>query len=195
MVLSSKEESMAKALVLRAITGPQAGQRHVLTARVSTIGTASSNDLVLHDRLLNPRHLEIRQVLERWFVVPLTGGSQAIALNGLSVTGQGRLNAGDSLTVGSVTYNVSFEDVVEREVGAQPASASGVPRLGEYFIRRGLLTAEQVAKVSERQATFERSGQRIQFGQVAHDMGFINRSQLDAALSDQRWDFNSRFSD
>jgi hypothetical protein len=187
---------MAKALVLRAITGSNAGQRHLLTARINTIGSASGNDLVLHDRLLGPRHIEIRQVLERWFVVPLAAGGQAVALNGLSVTGQSRLNAGDALTIGSVTYSVSFEDVAEREVGAaRPTNSNGVPRLGEYFIRRGLLTAEQVARISQRQAEQERYGNRLQFGQVAYDMGLINRSQLDAALADQRADFNDRFSD
>ena len=37
---------MAKALVLRAITGTNAGQRHTLSARVNTIGSAANNDLV-----------------------------------------------------------------------------------------------------------------------------------------------------
>ena len=57
-------------------------------------------------------------MLERWFVVPLAAGSQAIALNGLSVNGQSRLSAGDALTIGSVTYMIAFEDIVEQEVGA-----------------------------------------------------------------------------
>src|SRR4051794_3402289 len=86
--LSLKEENMAKGLVLRAITGSHAGQRHMLAARVNTIGSAPNNDMVLHDRLLGPRHAEIRQVLERWFVVPLAAGGQAVALNGMSVSGQ-----------------------------------------------------------------------------------------------------------
>jgi hypothetical protein len=185
---------MAKALILRAITGTQAGQRHMLTNRSSTIGTASTNDVVLHDRLLTPRHIEIRQALERWFVVPLAAGSQGMALNGMPISGQSRLNPGDTLTLGSVTYAVDFEEVAERVVGTPAASGShGVPRLGEYFLRRGLLTGEQVAKVAERQAQLQRDGSRLQFGQVAYDMGFINRSQLDAALADQRSDFNDRF--
>jgi hypothetical protein len=187
---------MAKALVLRAITGSNAGQRHTLTARVNTIGSAATNDLILQDRLLGPRHLEIRQVLERWFVVPLAAGGQGIALNGMSVTGQSRLNAGDALTLGSVTYTVAFEEIVEQEVGAQRSSATnGVPLLGEYFIRRGMMSADQVARVVERQTLLQRDGTRLQFGQVAYDMGYITRSQLDMALSEQRSDFNERFWD
>ena len=185
---------MPKALLLRAITGTQAGSRHVLTNRSSTIGTASTNDVVLHDRLLTPRHVEIRQVLERWFVVPLAAGGQGVALNGMPIGGQSRLNPGDTLTLGSVTYAVDLEEVAERAVGA-PASGSTpvVPRLGEYFLRRGLLSNEQVARIAERQAQLQRDGSRLQFGQVAYEMGFISRSQLDAALSDQRSDFNDRF--
>ncbi|HEX9372586.1 MAG TPA: FHA domain-containing protein [Roseiflexaceae bacterium] len=186
---------MSKALVLRAITGSHAGQRHRLSARVNTIGSAPTNDLVLTDRLLGPRHLEIRQVLERWFVVPLAAGGQGVALNGMPINGQSRLNPGDALTIGSVTYNVDLEEIVEREVGTPRASASGVPRLGEYFIRRGLLTSDQVARIVARQESLQRDGTRLQFGQVAYDMGYISRAQLDVALSDQRSDFNERFWD
>jgi hypothetical protein len=185
---------MTKALVLTAITGTQAGKRLTLGARVNSIGSAPGNDVVLHDRLIGSRHAEIRQVLERWFVVPVSG-SNGLALNGLDVRGQSRLNLGDALTLGSVTYTVGFEDVVEREVGTQPASSSGVPRLGEYFVRRGIMSSEQVARAAERQAVLQRDGTRLPFGQVAYDMGFISRSQLDTALSEQRSDFNDRFWD
>lgn len=187
---------MAKALVLRAITGSGAGQRHTLTARSSTVGTAASNDLVLHDRQLSPRHVEIRQVLERWFVVPLAAGGQGIALNGLPITGQSRLNPGNALTLGSVTYIVELEEIAEQEVGStRQGGASGVPRLGEYFIRRGTLTAEQVKRVIERQAALQRDGSPVQFGQVAFNMGLITRAQLNAAIDDQDSDFRGRFSD
>ena len=47
----------------------------------------------------------------------------------------------------------------------------------------------------ERQTMLQHDGTRLQFGQVAYDMGYITRSQLDAALSDQRRDFNERFWD
>jgi hypothetical protein len=95
-----------------------------------------------------------------------------------------------------VTYTVGFEEIVEQEVGAQRSGGTnGVPRLGEYFIRRGMLSAEQVARVVDRQTTLQRDGTRLQFGQVAYDMGYITRSQLDLALSEQRSDFNERFWD
>ena len=187
---------MSKALVLRAITGSQAGHRHHLSARTNTVGAAPGNDLVLRDRMLEPRHAEIRQVLERWFIVPLAPGGQGLALNGLPVKGQSRLNPGDALTIGSVTYTIELEDIVEQEVGSpRPSGTSGVPKLGEYFIRRGQLSPYQVQRVVERQAELGRSGTHLPFGQVAHDLGYITRSQLDTALADQRNDFNDRFWD
>jgi pSer/pThr/pTyr-binding forkhead associated (FHA) protein len=187
---------MAKALVLRAVTGSRAGERHTLAARVNSIGTAPGNDMVLHDRLLSPRHAEIKQVLERWFLVPLAAGGQGVTLNGMPISSQSRLNPGDKLTLGSVTYTVELEEIVEQEVGSPRSSnANGVPKLGEYFIRRGMLSAEQVKRVVERQAGLQHDGSRLPFGQVAYDMGFITRSQLDTALADQRSDFNERFWD
>jgi pSer/pThr/pTyr-binding forkhead associated (FHA) protein len=194
--LVNREARMAKALVLRAITGSQAGQRHTLAARTNTVGTAANSDLVLRDRLLEPRHAEIKQVLERWFIVPAVSGGQGLALNGMPISGQSRLNPGDALTLGSVTYVVEVEEVVEQEVGSpRPSGTSGVPKLGEYFIRRGMLSPGQVQRVIERQNELGRSGSRLPFGQVAYDMGFISRSQLDTALADQRNDFNERFWD
>lgn len=191
----SKEDGMAKALVLTAITGTQAGKRYSLASRVTTIGSASKNDIVLHDRLIEPHHIEIRQVLERWFVVPLVAGSVGIALNGLDVKSQNRLNLGDALTLGTITYTVGFEEVVEREVGIPKTNSNGVPRLGEYFTRRGIMTADQAERTARRQAELLRNGERVEFGRVAFNMGFINRSQLDTALAEQRGDFNDRFLD
>jgi predicted component of type VI protein secretion system len=186
---------MSKALVLTAITGSDVGKRITLTARVNAIGSAPTNDVVLHDRQIAPRHVEIRQVLERWFVVPLSSNGQGLALNGLDVKGQSRLNLGDALTLGPTTYTIGFEEIVEREVGTPEPKSNSVPRLGEYFTRRGIMSSEQVTRAAERQAALLRSGTRLPFGQVAYEMGFINRAQLDSALAEQRSDFNERFWD
>jgi pSer/pThr/pTyr-binding forkhead associated (FHA) protein len=186
---------MTKALVLTAITGSHAGKRITLTARVNALGSAPTNDVVLHDRQIAPRHVEIRQVLERWFVVPLSSNGQGLALNGLDVKGQSRLNLGDALTLGPTTYTIGFEEIAEREVGTTEPKSGGVPRLGEYFTRHGIMSSEQVTRAAERQAALLRSGTRLPFGQVAYEMGFINRAQLDSALAEQRSDFNERFWD
>ena len=85
-------------------------------------------------------------------------------------------------------------EVGQQAVGQAPAPAgNSVPKLGEYFIRRGILSRDQVIKVAERQGKLQRDGSRVQFGQIAYEMGYISRSQLDMALADQRSDFNDRF--
>ena len=106
--------------------------------------------------------------------------------------------AGTTIAVGVVglRHRAIALTIVEQEVGsARPSGTSGVPKLGEYFIRRGMLSPGQVQRVIERQNELGRSGSRLPFGQVAYDMGFISRSQLDTALADLRNDFNERFWD
>jgi pSer/pThr/pTyr-binding forkhead associated (FHA) protein len=187
---------MAKALTLTAITGAQLGRRHTLTNRVCSVGSASSNDLVLHDRQIDTRHAEVRQMLDRWFIVPLSpiGG---ISVNGMIVKAQARLNPGDKLTLGAITYEVGYEEVAEREVGApqQQTRAGAVPRLGDYFVQRGIMTQDGVNKTLRRQAEMQRTGVTGHFGQVAYELGLITRSELERALADQRSDFNEAWSD
>lgn len=184
---------MIRTLVLTAITGSQIGRRHIVSERVSTLGSGPGCDVTINDRQLAARHIEVRQILDRWFVVPLASGG--VSLNGMPVRSQSRLNPGDQLSLGATTYRVSYETLEEREVGAAPSVAQGVPRLGEYFVRRGILTQEQVARVVRRQNEMQHSGVTLPFGQIAYELGLVNRAQLERALNDQRNDFNDRFHD
>lgn len=185
---------MVKALVLTAITGAQIGRRYTVSERVSTIGSGPQCDVSLNDRHLSARHAEVRQIFDRWFIVPLAPGG--ISLNGIPVSGQSRLNPGDQLTLGGTTYRISYEALEERALGAAPGTQTqSVLRLGEYFIRRGILTPEQVARVVRRQQDLQSSGVTLPFGQIAYEMGFINRAQLEQALNEQRADFQAHFHD
>jgi predicted component of type VI protein secretion system len=187
---------MPKALVLTALTGVQIGRRHTLHNRTSTVGSAGNNDLVLHDRQIDARHAEIRQMLDRWFIVPVSP-SGGISVNGMIVKSQARLNPGDKLTLGMVTYEVAYEDVEEREIGAEPVQPrqGAVPRLGDYFVRRGVMTQDEVSQTLRRQQEMQRTGVTGHFGQVAYELGFITRQELDRAIADQRSDFNEVWRD
>lgn len=185
---------MAKVLTLTAITGAQIGRSYSVESRTAVIGSAPSADVQIQDRVMDPRHAELRQILDRWFIVPLTPSGAGLSLNGLPVTGQSRLNPGDKLTLGSTMYQVQVTEAEEREAGSSTGITSGVPRLGEYFRRRGIMSAEQIDKVAKRQVELQQSGSRITFGQLAYEMGYVNRNQLENALSDQREDFYQRFS-
>lgn len=187
---------MPRALVLTTITGSQVGRRHTFEARTATIGSSPQSDLVLNERTIDPRHAELQQILERWFIVPLNAQGRGMLLNGSPITGRSRLNPGDQLTIGGMSYRVSFVELVEEAVGATPPRGSqSVPRLGEYFVRRGALSFEQVNRVIQRQNELQREGLRTPFGQIAYQMGFIDRRELEAALADQRADFNQNFID
>ncbi len=186
---------MAKMLVLTAVTGSLIGKRFTLSGRNSLIGSSPSCEMTLHDRQVEPRHAEIRSMLDSWFIVPLVSGTTGISVNGAIARGQSRIRPGDKVTIGLTTFSVAVEELVEREVGAPPSSSSSVPRLGEYLMRRGILSADQVQRIAERQQLLQRSGITKQFGEVAYDLGFINRSQLDRILAEQRSDFNLHWRD
>lgn len=189
---------MAKVLVLTVVTGPQIGRKFSLAGRSNIVGSASGCDLVLHDRSIESRHAELRSMLESWFVVPLTSSGASLAVNGVVVRGQSRVRPGDKLSIGSTTYAVAVEELIEQEIGSSPtmvSSDSRLPRLGEYLIQRGLLTGDQVRKTADRQSSLQRIGVTKPFGEVAYELGYLNRSQLDSVLTDQRNDFNDRWRD
>jgi hypothetical protein len=189
---------MAKVLVLTVVTGPQIGQKFSLAGRINSIGSSSSCDLVLHDRSIEPRHAELRSMLESWFVAPLTTSGVGLSVNGIAVRNQSRVRPGDKLSIGTTTYAVTVEELVENEVGSSLLSASSdsrLPRLGEYLVQRGLLTKDQVRRAADRQSSLQRIGVIKPFGEVAYELGYLNRSQLDQVVGDQRNDFNDRWSD
>lgn len=185
---------MSKALVLTVITGPQISKRFTISERQGTIGSASTNDVVVSDRAVDSRHAEVQQMLDRWFITPTAPHGRAMLLNGTPITGRSRLNPGDRLTIGSVTYSVSYTELLEQEFGA-PRASSAVPRLGDYFVRRGLMDGDQVSRTVQRQNELAHNGNRVVFGQLAYELGYINRAQLDSALAEQRNDFNEHFRD
>ncbi len=187
---------MAKALVLTAITGGQYGRKFTLTNRTNSVGSGAGCDMVVHDRYLEPHHAEIRQMLDRWFIVPTKPNAGGISVNGMIIRSQARLNPGDKLTLGTVTYEVDYEEVAEREVGFDGGPARGaVPRLGDYLVQLGVMTPEQVRQTLKRQAELQSTGVTGHFGQVAYELGFVSRAQLERALADQRADFNDAWRD
>lgn len=108
---------MPKALNLIGISGSRVGQTTVVTGRSTLLGSAPTCGIVMHDRLILPRHAELQVTLDRWFVMPLDP-TAAVFVNGQPVTGKQRLEAGDLLTLGTVTFKMAIGDLQERQVGA-----------------------------------------------------------------------------
>jgi signal transduction histidine kinase len=60
-----------------------------------------------------------------------------------------------------------------------------VSRTGEYLVQRGLLTAEQLQHALEEQKTLRAIGKPALIGQVLIDLGMIDRTTLDQAITEQ----------
>ncbi|MCU0492760.1 MAG: FHA domain-containing protein [Chloroflexaceae bacterium] len=191
---------MAKAIILTAISGVQAGARHTFVQRTIVVGTDFGVDLFLEDRNVVKRHAEVKQALAHWFVTPLQSNA-VVFVNSKVIEGQTRINDGDLVTFGSTTFRVAMTVVAdpprERAVGKADDSSSqnGVPRLGEYLVRRGVVSQMQITEALQRQNDLQRQGRRIHLGDLLYEMGHITRLQLEYALQEQRNDFFTRFHD
>ena len=60
-----------------------------------------------------------------------------------------------------------------------------VPLIGDVLVEKGLLTKSQLRLGLERQKELKSQGALVPFGQLMVDMGFINRSSLDTAVTEQ----------
>ena len=185
---------MAKALVLTGIGGGRAGATYMVTGRSGIVGSAPGADVQLQERMVLPRHAELRQILERWFVMPLDATAQ-VYINGQTVSGQARLTEGSTLTLGVASFRVGQTEITEQEVGEAQPSSNGVPRLGEYLIRRNTVTRAQIQHAVLRQGELQQQGRRLQFGDILYELGYANRNQLEQAAQEQRNDFYERFRD
>ncbi len=105
-----------RALTLLGISGSRVGQAAVVEAHSTIVGAAGNCDMVLYDRLVLPHHAEIRVALDRWFILSLDP-TATLFVNGQPVTGQQRLEPGDLITVGTVTFKAAIGSVAERQVG------------------------------------------------------------------------------
>lgn len=60
-----------------------------------------------------------------------------------------------------------------------------VPRMGEYLVQKGLITAENLQTALDHQLKQTDKGNSILLGQALIDLGFINRADLDQAVTEQ----------
>ncbi len=186
---------MPKVVRLTGIGGSRIGMHDIMSSRVSTVGSHPSCDLVLKDQLILARHAEIWQALERWFVKPLDPKA-AVFVNSQPIVTQGRLNDGDLVTFGSVTFQVAITTVAEQAVGqSAPRPRSNIPYLGEYLVQHGIVEEQHIAQALERQKHLQLQGRRIDLGEVLYELGYVSRHQLAQAIRAQQSDFFEQFRD
>jgi len=60
-----------------------------------------------------------------------------------------------------------------------------VPRMGEYLIQKGLITSDQLQKALDYQQDEISKGNTVLLGQALTDLRFLDRSELDQAVTEQ----------
>lgn len=60
-----------------------------------------------------------------------------------------------------------------------------VPRMGEYLVQKGLITPEQLKTALDYQFKQSEKGAPILLGQALIDLGYLNRADLDQAVTEQ----------
>lgn len=185
---------MGKALILTGITGERVGSSTTFSARINIVGNGSDAILNLREMQMAANYAELRQVLDRWFVAPQAPGAQ-VYVNGTRVGSQARIKEGDLVSFGNSTFRVSFTNAQELGASNNSPGEGVVPRIGEYLLRKGFVTREQIDEALQSQNDLRRKGRRVQIGDILHTMGAISRAQLEIALQDQRGDYYEQFRD
>jgi hypothetical protein len=185
---------MSKALILTGITGERVGSSTTFSDRINIVGNGSNARLSLRETGMTANYAELRQVLDRWFVAPQVPNAH-IYVNGTRVSNQARINEGDLVSFGNSTFRVSFTNAQEVGASSNPASTGSVPRIGDYLLRKGFVTQQQINEAVQSQHDLRRQGHRVQLGDILYTMGAVSRSQLEIALQDQRGDYYEQFRD
>ncbi len=79
----------------------------------------------------------------------------------------------------------AYLDGIPETAPLPPAPEGQVPRLGEFLIKQGILTEEQLAQALDRQKTLGQAGTRPLLGQTLVQMGLIDPETLDRAVTSQ----------
>jgi hypothetical protein len=105
---------------IKVLNGAHAGHVFIIGGRVATIGRALDNDLVIQSTDVSRHHARLEQVPGGYRVVDL-GSTNGTLVNGQRVSGDQRLAAGDTLTLGATELAFQMSDEPE-EPGRGPTS-------------------------------------------------------------------------
>jgi tetratricopeptide (TPR) repeat protein len=70
-----------------------------------------------------------------------------------------------------------------------------VPYLGEFLLRQGYITRQQLESALRRHSELAQRGSPKLVGQILVELGFISQKQLEMGLQQQRGEYNVRFND
>jgi hypothetical protein len=98
---------------LKILTGPQTGHVFIVGGKVTSIGRALDNDLILESADVSRHHARIEQESGEFRLVDL-GSTNGTLINGQRV-GEGLLAAGDTITLGSTEIAFQLSDGADRQ--------------------------------------------------------------------------------
>jgi hypothetical protein len=94
-----------------------------------------------------------------------------------------------------VRCGAALEVAVETVVQSADASTSTVPKLGEYLVKYGFITQDQLDQALKRQHEGEARGKPLKLGEVLLELKAISPQRLEYAVRQQQRDFYSAFND
>jgi hypothetical protein len=113
-----------------------------------------------------------------------------------------RRNELDSLVANSTTLGVWSRLQPQKFAGKTNSGSTNngtgtnvVPYIGEYLLRQGYITRQQLEAALKRHSELARRGSPKLVGQVLVELGYITQHQLESGLQQQRGEFNYRFND
>lgn len=101
----------------------------------------------------------------------------------------------DQLVSSSTSFGVwsRFNTPQKYSTGGQREGV--VPYLGEFLLRQGYITRQQLDAALRRHSELAQRGSPKLVGQILVELGFITPAQLEAGLQQQRGEYNIRFND
>jgi signal transduction histidine kinase len=89
------------------------------------------------------------------------------------------------LALAAVLAEPTLSPVFQMPLGVRMAPEALVPRLGDYLIEKGLLSASDLKQALEYQRECAAAGRQILIGQALIDLGLIDRPDVDEAITEQ----------
>ncbi len=107
-----------------------------------------------------------------------------------------RRNELDSLVSSSTSFGVwSRFNTAQAYPANNTQREAVVPYLGEFLLRQGYITRQQLDAALRRHSELAQRGSPKLVGQILVELGFLTQTQLEAGLQQQRGEYNVRFND
>jgi tetratricopeptide (TPR) repeat protein len=99
----------------------------------------------------------------------------------------------DQLVSSSNSLNIWNKPGAKKEIPSKQESV--VPYIGEFLLRQGYITRQQLEAALKRHHDLAKRGHHKMVGQVLVELGYLTQTQLEAGLQQHRGEYYFRFQD